>query len=86
MHDFGGWFPGVMMLFWIVLVVALAVGIVSLLGGKGQREDAGERPEETLKRRLAAGEIDEEEYRRKRALLEEGTEDRGGRAVFPRKR
>ena len=67
----------VMILFW-ALVIAAIVALVGYL--RGSRDDSRststgdrERPEELLAERFARGEIDEQEYQRRRELL------RGGR-------
>jgi putative membrane protein len=55
-----------MILFWGVLVWVAIVAVRSLSGTPGRRE---EDPEEIARRRFAAGEISEEEFRRiQRAL------------------
>jgi putative membrane protein len=69
-HDGFGWwmlFGGIsMILFWGVLVWVAIVAVRSLSGTPGRRE---EDPEEIARRRFAAGEISEEEFRRiQRAL------------------
>ena len=73
MHFHGGWMFGMGWL-WILL----AVGIIALVawlvaraaGGRPPRTDhRSERPEDILQRRLAEGEIDEEEYRRRLEAL-----------------
>ena len=69
-----GWFVGAlaMVVFWGV-VIWLIVGLVR--GGSPRRNPGPGRHDETpkaiLKRRFAAGEIDEEEYRRRLDLLRE---------------
>lgn len=63
-----------------VLVVAAVVFGVSLLGGDGEDGSQSEDPVETLKRRYAAGEIDDEEFdRRMDQLVEDGTATDGER-------
>lgn len=70
----GGWIA--MTIFWVGLIV-LAVWLVRYMfsassGSRGSRgEDSGwrETPEQTLDRRYAAGEIDEETYRSMHATL-----------------
>jgi putative membrane protein len=73
----GGWiFGSVMMVLLIVLVVVAIVWLVRWSGtsGAASRAEAsgGGSPREMLDRRLASGEIDEDEYRRRRAALSEG--------------
>jgi putative membrane protein len=68
----GGW---LVVLLLMVVVAAVIVGIVFLVRGLGSGGTAGgstppqtgarESPEEVLKRRYAAGEIDREEYEQK---------------------
>lgn len=70
MHDFhffgGGW----MMLFWVVLFIVIIVLIVRLLMSSGKEHDR-DSALETLKKRYARGEIDREEFeKRKKDLLE----------------
>ena len=60
--------------FWIVLILLLAWGVARGLGrggasGGGSGGDVS--AEETLRRRFAAGEIDEEEYTRRLEALRE---------------
>jgi putative membrane protein len=66
-----------MILFW-ALVIAAIVALVSYLRGSRDASqptstDRLERPEELLAERFVRGEIDEQEYQRRRELL------RGGR-------
>jgi putative membrane protein len=66
----GGWW-WVWMAIWGVVFWALVIaGIFALVNwlGSGRNDHRGESPEETLRRRLASGEIDEVRYR---ALLDE---------------
>ena len=58
----------------VLIVLGLAVvGIVSLVkhNESGKRLPALESPEELLRRRFASGELDEDEYERRRAGLRE---------------
>jgi putative membrane protein len=65
-----------MILFWALVIVA----IIALAGDLRRSRDASqststgglERPEELLAERFARGEIDEQEYQRRRELLREG--------------
>ena len=71
-HDgtmiFGG---GLMWIFWILLIVVLVVVIKSLSNnGTGGESAETESPMAILKKRYARGEIDEEEFERKRKKLE----------------
>ena len=70
MHDFqfigGGW----MMFFWWFLIIALVVLTVRALINTNQGKQSKETPMDILKRRYAEGEIDEEEFeKRKKDLL-----------------
>lgn len=77
MDDFGhGFFGGgFMWIFWILLIVIL-VWVVKMVAdsSSGGRSDSGstkqESPLEILNQRYARGEIDEEEYHRRKAELE----------------
>lgn len=61
---FGHWIFGV--LFWIVLLL-LIVGVVrGLAGAGGERRSGGRNAREILEERYARGEIDREEFERKR--------------------
>lgn len=68
---------GVWMLLWVLVGIAVlvlaVVGIVSLVRRTGNRESGpasgGELPEDLLRRRYAAGEIEEDEYLRRRSGL-----------------
>ncbi len=65
---FGG---GFMWLFWILVIVAIVWLITSAVNsGVRNRRDADDSPLEILKRRYARGEIDEEEFGRRRRELE----------------
>ncbi|MFE0347110.1 SHOCT domain-containing protein [Streptomyces griseoluteus] len=80
----GGWFimTVFMVLFWAVLIVGL-VALVRYLAGTGRHQRAslpppagevgwqGRGAENLLAERFARGEIDEEEYQRRLALLRE---------------
>ncbi|HYM14473.1 MAG TPA: SHOCT domain-containing protein [Dehalococcoidia bacterium] len=71
MWDAGGWGGGWWIAMWLSMIlfwgglIALAAWLFSGIGRGGARDDrsGGEAPEETLARRLAAGEIDQEQYR-----------------------
>ncbi|MGK7370455.1 MAG: SHOCT domain-containing protein [Candidatus Halalkalibacterium sp. M3_1C_030] len=70
MHDFqffgGGW----MMFFWWFLIIALVIIVVRSLMNTNQNRQRKETPMDILKRRYADGDIDEEEFkRRKKELL-----------------
>lgn len=58
-------------LFWVVLVGSL---IFSVWGRPSERRRGGrETPHEVLRRRLANGEIDAQEYEQRKALLDRDT-------------
>ncbi|MDE0777428.1 SHOCT domain-containing protein [Nocardioides sp.] len=67
-----GMMLGMGLIFLIVLGLAV-VGIVSLArdNESSKRLPAPESPEELLRRRFASGELDEDEYERRRAGLRE---------------
>jgi len=70
MHDFhffgGGW----MMTFWLLLIFALIVIVVRVLLNSNKQSTISEPPMDILKRRYANGEIDKEEFeKRKKDLL-----------------
>ena len=65
---FGG---GFMWLIWILLIVAVVLVVKAWLGGSsGSASPVNESPMEILKKRYALGEIDEEEFERRRRELE----------------
>lgn len=69
-----GWGSGMglgMLFFWIVLIV-IVVALVRVIGpGSGSPPDVPDKsPIEILKARYARGEIDEEEFHRRRRELE----------------
>ena len=78
MHDGGGW---ILMLLTFVLVASAVAAVVVALGRSQSTTRAGDaRPDEPyaeadriLQRRLAAGEIGEDEFLRRRSLLHHGT-------------
>lgn len=71
-HDGGMVFGGVFVwLFWLVLIVLIVVVVRAVAGGTGSnRSGIEETPLEILRKRYARGEIDEEEFNRKRRELE----------------
>jgi putative membrane protein len=67
-----GWGWGWMSLFPVLFVIAVALVVRLLMSGSGsgrtsEREDSAR---EVLRHRFAAGEIDEDEFNRRRASLE----------------
>ncbi|MFO8154712.1 MAG: SHOCT domain-containing protein [Pseudomonadota bacterium] len=72
--EYGMGFGGpVMILFWIVIIAALVALVARLVGqsnrGGNDRGDGPERALEILEQRYARGEIDSEEFERKRQDL-----------------
>lgn len=68
----GGWMGGGMWVFWILLIVVVVVLIKALAGrGPGSPTEQHESPLEILKTRYARGEINEEEFERRRRELEQ---------------
>lgn len=67
----GMFFGGYMWLFWLMVIAAIVVVIMSAINTKSSGglkvEDS---PIEILKRRYARGEIDEEEFTRRRKQIE----------------
>lgn len=64
---FGG---GLMWIFWLlvlVIIVALVTGLIR--SGTGANSSRNDSPADILKRRLASGEIDQDEYDRLRKEL-----------------
>lgn len=73
MYSDGGMFfsGGFMWIFWILVIAAIAWVVVSAVNTGGRnRSGADDSPLEILKRRYARGEIDEEEFTRRRNELE----------------
>jgi putative membrane protein len=67
-HGFG--FGGAFMwLFWILLIVGIVWALKVTAFSDTKRGGMGKSPMEILQERLARGEIDEEEFERKRRLL-----------------
>lgn len=77
MDGMGGGMMLIWMLIWglvglaiFALAVAGSVWLVRHSGGLRQPEGTEESPEEIVRRRYAAGELDEDEYHRRRAGLQ----------------
>jgi len=66
-HFFGG---GFMWILWIVITAGVFFLIQSVVKGNTRNSYDNETPMEILKKRYARGEIDEEEYERRRNELE----------------
>ena len=71
MMDITGMGAG-MWIFWIIIVLILML-VIKLLISSGDRQasSTSESPIEILKKRYANSEIDEEEFNRRRKMLEE---------------
>ncbi len=71
---FFGFFGGFMWIFWLLVVAGIVALVVFLAGGSGRSSippaSRDDDPLEILRRRYARGEIDEEEFHRRRAELE----------------
>lgn len=65
------WGHGVWMVGWWVIVAAGIAWVVWMATRAGRREDQGTSAEEELRRRYAAGQIDEDEYRKRLSVLRE---------------
>ena len=61
---------GFMWLFWILLIVVIVWVVKAATSADGKRDSSHRSPLEILQERFARGEIDEEEYERKRNLLQ----------------
>lgn len=70
----GGWFMGpLMMLLWMAVIVGLVVLVLRWIGGPGDSSGSGSTSSarKILEERFARGEIDEEEFRKRKQALEE---------------
>ena len=81
-HGYWGWgswiVTAMVMTLFFALVITAIVAAVRYLGGPGHQHgpaahgpQPGRRPDEILAERFARGDIDDEEYRRRVALLRE---------------
>ena len=72
MNDGGSMFfgGGFMWIIWILLIVVVVYAIKAGMGGNFGDRNNDESPLEILKKRYARGEIDEQEYERRRNELE----------------
>lgn len=77
-----GWGHGIGMVLWWIIGLAAIVAFVWVLVRMGRsRAEGTSSAEEMLRRRYAAGEIDEEEFRRRLSVLRGGRSedtDKGG--------
>lgn len=72
MNGYGFGFGGLfMVLFWIFVIAGIVWLVLTLARRQPTSEDRGAR--RILEERLARGEIDAEEFRVRRAAIEEGT-------------
>jgi len=66
---FGG---GLMWIFWLLVIVVIIAGVKAVMTGNTQRGDSQKDSAlSILEKRYARGEIDREEYQKKRRELEE---------------
>jgi putative membrane protein len=71
-HDGWMWFGGgFMWLFWILLIVIVVWAVKAASSGGSSSSPREESPMEILKKRYARGEIDDEEFERRRKELED---------------
>ncbi|MDI3325827.1 SHOCT domain-containing protein [Pontibacterium granulatum] len=71
-NDGSGWYMfghGMGMLFWLVILVLVIWFLVRLISGKGNNEEKAS-PQDILAERYARGEIDEDEYKKRKAVLD----------------
>lgn len=73
-HGWHGWFFGpIMMIVFIAVTVVVVVSLVRWLGGQGHsmppRGPLTKTPLDILKERFACGEIDKEEFEKRRSVL-----------------
>lgn len=71
-HNGAMWFGGgLMWIFWILFIVILVFIVKAIAGnGAGKKDSVEDNPLEILKKRYARGEIDEEEFKRRRREIE----------------
>jgi putative membrane protein len=76
----GGYMIGMHLWWWLVwVIVIVAIVMLLLRGGGGLRADRSrETPHETLRRRLANGELTPQEYEARKALLDRDSREAGG--------
>ncbi len=74
MMDGGGMFfgGGFMWIFWIAIIIAVIWLVKSVMNSNSgnSNSSSNETPMEILKKRYASGEVDEEEFNRRRKELE----------------
>jgi putative membrane protein len=70
-YGFGGLFGLFMMVFWVFVIAAIVWLVLWVGRSQGWRDDRVGSARRILEERLARGEIDAEEFRARRAALEE---------------
>lgn len=66
-HAIDAWWPmGIVAIIWVAVIGLLVWLVIRALG---HRPESSESAEELLRRRFAAGEIDEEEFNKRSAVL-----------------
>jgi len=66
-HTLAGWWPmGIGLVIWVVIIVLLVWVAVRAMG---HRTSSGDSADDLLRRRFAAGEIDEEEFAKRSEVL-----------------
>ncbi len=74
MYGYGmgwGWFgPILMIVFWVLVIAGIVYIVKVLAGGRSLPSAQGETPLDILKKRYARGEIDAEEFARRKRDLE----------------
>ena len=71
MFNEGGWMGAGMWLFWVFLIIVIVVLVKTMTGSSSDSvRERHDSPLEILKSRYARGEIDEEEFERRRKELE----------------
>lgn len=71
-NDGSGWYMfghGAGMLFWLVILVLVIWFLVRLISGKDNNTEKA-TPQDILAERYARGEIDEDEYKKRKAVLD----------------
>ncbi|WP_296060115.1 SHOCT domain-containing protein [uncultured Amphritea sp.] len=71
-NDGSGWYMfghGAGMLFWLVILVLVIWFLVRLISGKDNNKEKA-TPQDILAERYARGEIDEDEYKKRKAVLD----------------
>lgn len=66
-----GWMMAWMLIWFLVAIALVAVAVFAVVRFSGPRTKSRDAALSELRRRYAAGELDDDEYRRRRAGLEE---------------